>query len=222
MKFLHIGEFLYSTRMLALHIVFVRKKAVIKDRLGSALALSADISVRYLKTAFNALERIPVMMLMEALETAYSAFSIVPVMHTCFIAIDAESFDEAVLAGMSASRTESALILRMLTDLTTDSTFRILPFMPAGNSAFCAMTVIPICMRAYQAARSAYAIFKRLMFAQALPNSCNRMEKPDPSAACQQEDSGNRNDNDLSALQYNSSLYHSFVNATFPASVLGS
>ena len=109
MKFLHIGEFLYSTRMLALHIVFVRKKAVIKDRLGSALALSADISVRYLKTAFNALERIPVMMLMEALETAYSAFSIVPVMHTCFIAIDAESFDEAVLTGMSASRTVSAV-----------------------------------------------------------------------------------------------------------------
>ena len=222
MKFLHIGEFLYSTRMLALHIVFVRKKAVIKDRLGSALALSADISVRYLKTAFNALERIPVLMLMEALETAYSAFSIVPVMHTCFIAIDAESFDEAVLAGMSASRTESALILRMLTDLTTDSTFRILPFMPAGNSAFCAMTVLPRFMRAYQAARSAYAIFKRLMCAQALANPCNGMEKPDPNAACQQEDCGNRNDNDLSALQYNSSLYHSFVNATFPASVLGS
>ena len=162
------------------------------------------------------------MMLMEALKTAYSAFSIVPVMDACFIAIDTESFDKAVLAGMSASRAESSLILRMLTDLTTDSTFRILPFMPAGNSAFCAMTVIPICMRAYQAARSAYAIFKRLMCAQALPNSCNRMEKPDPSAACQQEDCGNRNDNDLSALQYNSSLYHSFVNATFPASVLGS
>ena len=222
MKFLHIGKFLYSARIFALLIVFVWKKAVIKDRLSSALTLSTDVSVRYLETAFNTLERVPVMMLVAALETAYSAFSIVPVMHTCFIAIDTESFGEAMLTGMSASRTESTLILRMLTNLTTDSTFRILPFMPAGNFAFCAMTVLPRFMRAYQAARSAYAIFKRLMCAQALPNSCNRMEKPDPSAACQQEDSGNRNDNDLSALQYNSSLYHSFVNATFPASVLGS